>query len=138
MWSQPFVAITPRSRLEVLVWKLFELKRNTWNYVSSGSLAKWVESSPMARETRVRSQVASYQRLKKWYLLPPCLTLSIIRYISSVKWSNLGKGVAPSLTPPFSSYWKESLRVTLDYSRQLYLTFMWVCKLLILRIANWS
>ena len=41
----------------------------------------------------------SYQRLKKWYLMPPCLTLSIIRYGSRVKWSNPGKGVAPSPTP---------------------------------------
>ena len=52
----------------------------------------------MARETWVQSQVESYQRLKKWYLMPPCLTLSIIRYRSRVKWSNPGKGVAPSPT----------------------------------------
>ena len=37
------------------------------------------------RETWVQSQVESYQRLKKWYLMPPCLTLSIIRYGSRVK-----------------------------------------------------
>ena len=33
----------------------------------------------------VQSQVESYQRLKKWYLIPPCLTLSIIKYGSRVK-----------------------------------------------------
>ena len=33
-----------------------------------------------------------------------CLTLSIIRYVSRVKWSNPGKGVAPSATPQCSSY----------------------------------
>ena len=49
----------------------------------------------------------------------PCLTLSIIRYGSRVKRGNLGKGVAPSLTP-CSSYRKGNLRVTLDYGRQLY------------------
>ena len=43
----------------------------------------------------VQSQVKSYQRLSKWYLVPPCLTLNIIRYISRVKWSNPGKGVVP-------------------------------------------
>ena len=75
----------------------------------------------MARETWVQSQVESYQRLKKWYLMPPCLTLSIIRYGSRVKWSNPGKGVAPFPTPWCSSYRKGSLRVTLDYGRQLYL-----------------
>ena len=31
------------------------------------------------------SQVESYQRLKKWYLMLPCLALSIIRYGSRVK-----------------------------------------------------
>ena len=71
----------------------------------------------------LQSQVASYQRLWKWYLIPPCLTLSNIRYVSRVKWSNPGKGVAPSPTPRYSSYWKGSFLVTLDYSRQLYLPF---------------
>ena len=74
----------------------------------------------MARETWIQSQVESYQRLKKWYLMPPCLILSIIRYGSRVKWSNPGKGVAPSPTPWCSSYRKGSLRVTLEYRRQLY------------------
>ena len=75
----------------------------------------------MARETWVQSLVESYQILKKWYLMPPCLTLSIIRYGSRVKWSNHRKGVAPLPTPWCSSYQKGSLRVTLDYGRQLYL-----------------
>ena len=88
-----------------------------------GSLAKWVQCSPMIWETWVQSQIKSYQRLLKWYLIPPCLTLSNIRYVSRVKWSNPGKGVAPSPTPWCSSYWKGSLLVTLDYGRQLYFTF---------------
>ena len=75
----------------------------------------------MSWETWVQSQVESHQRLKKWYLMPPYLTLSIIRYASRVKWSNPGKGVAPSPKPWCSSYRKGSLRVTLDYGRQLYL-----------------
>ena len=54
-------------------------------------------------------------------MIPPCLTLSIIRYVSRVKWSNPGKGVVPSSTPQCSSYWKESLLVALDYGCQLYL-----------------
>ena len=51
--------------------------------------------------------------------MPPCLTLSIIRYISRVKWVNPGKWLVPFPTPWCSSYWKGSLRVTLDYGRQL-------------------
>ena len=71
----------------------------------------------MVRETWVQS----YQRLKKWFLMPPCLTLSIIRYGSRVKQSNPVKGVAPSPTPWCCSYRKGSLRGTPDYGRQLYL-----------------
>ena len=78
----------------------------------------------MFRETWVQSQVELYQRLKKWYLMLPCLTLSIIRYVSMVKWGDLGKGVAPSPTPRCSSYWKGSFRVALDYRGQLYLLYL--------------
>ena len=43
------------------------------NYHNSTSpLAKRLERLPMAWETRVQSQVESYQRLKKWYLMLPC------------------------------------------------------------------
>ena len=51
--------------------------------------------------------------------MPPCLTLSIIRYRSRVKWRNPGNGVVPSPTPWCSSYQKGSLRLTLNYGRQL-------------------
>ena len=30
--------------------------------------------------------------------MPPCLPVGIIRYVLKVRWSNPGKGVAPSLT----------------------------------------
>ena len=53
----------------------------------------------------------------------PCLILSIIRYISRIKWSNTGKGVAPSPTPWCSNYRKGSLQVTFDYGRKIYLLF---------------
>ena len=80
--------------------------------------SKRIECLPMVRKTWVQSQVGSYQRLLKWYLIPPCLTLSNIRYVSRVKWSNLGKEVAPSPTPRCSSYRRGSLLVALDYGRQ--------------------
>ena len=60
--------------------------------------------SPLVWETGIQSLVESYQRLKKWYSMPVCLTLSIIRYGSRVKCSNPGKGAAPSLTFRCSSY----------------------------------
>ena len=57
----------------------------------------------MVQETRVQSQVKSFQRLKKWYLMPSCLTLSIIRYVSWVKWSNPRNGVVPYPIPQCGS-----------------------------------
>ena len=74
-------------------------------------IKSWLECSPMVWETRVQSQVESYQRLKKWYLMLPCLTLTIIKWGSRVKWSNPGNGVVPSPTLWCSSYWKGSLLV---------------------------
>ena len=86
-----------------------------------------VECSPISQETGVQYQVESYQRLKKRYLIPPCLTLNIIMHISRVKGNNLRKGVVPSPTLRWSSYWKGSSRVSLDYSHQLYLLL--ICKI---------
>ena len=60
-----------------------------------------VECSSMAWVTGVQSQVESYQRLKKWYLIPSFLTLSIIRCISRVKWSEQYK--ERSIAPPHLS-----------------------------------
>ena len=130
----------------MFVSKLLIVDRNMWNHVMKDfkqsvvipsdyhtpkrvtliyTELKWLECSPVARETRVQSQFESYQRLKKWYLMQPCWTLSITRYGSRVKLSNPGKWVAPSPTPRDSSYWKGSLRVTLVYSRQLYYNKKW-------------
>ena len=52
--------------------------------------------------------------LKTKKMMPPCLTLSILRYGSRVKRSNPEKGVASSPTPWSSSYRKGNLRVTVD------------------------
>ena len=69
---------------------------------------------------------------QKWYLMLPCLTLSIIRYGSSVKWSNPKKGVAPFPTPWCSSYRRKSLWVTPDCGRQFY----WL--LLLFFLSTWN
>ena len=84
----------------------------------------WVQIS------RVILLVLDSIKYQKWYLMPSCLTQSIIKYVSRVKWSNPGKGVAPSPTPRCSSYRKGSLRVTLDYGCQqqqllLFYVFHW-------------
>ena len=51
----------------------------------------------MTRETGIQFQVELYQRLKKWYLILPCLIPSIIRDESRVKWVNPGKGIPPTI-----------------------------------------
>ena len=61
-----------------------------------------------------------------WYLKRFCLTLSNIRYVSRVKWSNPGKGVAASPTPRCCSYLEGNLLVALDYGRQLYFSFIYI------------
>ena len=80
----------------------------------------------MIWETVVQSQVESYQRLKKWYLIPPCLKLSIIRYGLLVKLSNQRKGVPPSPILWCSSYWKGTLWVIIAYCHQLYFTYIYI------------
>ena len=62
-------------------------------------------------------------KTQKWYLIFLFLRLSIIRYISRVKWvkwSNPGRGVVPSPASRCSSYWKGSLWVTVEYGRPTY------------------
>ena len=77
----------------------FQLKRcpnfSKFLLVTISHWPSGVECLPMVWETWVRSQVTSYQRLLKWYLIPPSFTLSNIRYVSRVKWSKPGKGVVP-------------------------------------------
>ena len=99
-------------------------------------MAWWLECSPIVWETWVQYQVKSCQRFKKWYLIPPCLTLSIIRYGSRVNWSNPGRGVAPFPIPLCSSYRKGSLWVTLNYGCQLYFLLYFMLKWVFL-ISNY-
>ena len=40
------------------------------------------------------------------------------------KWSNLGKGVAPSSIPWCSSYWKGSLLVAFNFGQPTFFTFV--------------
>ena len=44
------------------------------------------------------------RKTEKWYLMSTCLTISIIKYGSRVKWSSPRTGEAPSFSPRCSSY----------------------------------
>ena len=48
------------------------------------------------------------------------------KVLSKVKWTNPGKGVAPSPTAQCSSYSKGSLLVALDYGYQLYFLLIYI------------
>ena len=97
------------------------LSLSLYIYIYTGSLVWWVECSPVVRETWGSIPGRIIPKTLKWYLIPPCLILNNIRYVSRVKWSNPRKGIAPSPTPRCSSYWKGSLLVSLNYGRQLYI-----------------
>ena len=99
-----------------------------WGFFFKNQTLAWrLECSPMARETCVQSQVESYQRLKKWYLMSPCLTLSIIRYGSRVKGSNPEKWVAHPLHLCVVAIEKGAFGSPSTKGRQLYFTYyFWV------------
>ena len=69
-------------------------------------------------------------KTQKWYFRLPFLTLNIIRQGSRVRWSNPGKGVAPSPTPWYSSYQKGSLLVTFDKGPNF--TFYYIIQTIVL------
>ena len=71
----------------------------------------------MTQETEVQFQVESYQRLKQMVLDASLLNTQHYKVWIKSKGNTPGKGVAPSPTPQYSSYWKGNLQVTLDYSR---------------------
>ena len=73
--------------------------------VDWGSMPSWV--IPNTQKMALDTSLLNTQHYKV-HLIPPCLTLSIISYVSRVKWSNPGKEETPSLTPRCCSYWKGS------------------------------
>ena len=66
-------------------------------FLRNGPLSQWFKCSPIVLKTRVGSLVESYQRLPKWYLMPPCFSLSFIIYGSKVSRAILGKEWSSSL-----------------------------------------
>ena len=65
----------------------------TWNIQVNDIKNIFGLTSPMVRETGVQS----CQGLKKWYLIPPCLALSNIRYKTTVSGAIQRKKLCPSL-----------------------------------------
>ena len=87
-------------------------------------LAKRFECSPMARETWVQSPGRVIPKTQKMVLDVSLLNTQHYKVRIKGKVEKPREGVAPSPTPWCSSYRKGSLRVTLDYGRQLYFTYL--------------
>ena len=126
VWRSFFLKNSPAKeniRLVFIEWYTVEYQQCKTNkdtdiwWFHTGLLIWWIQRLPLARENRVQSQITSYLKTQKWYLMLPCLTLIIMIYISRLKMINQGKRVAPSPTSRFSSNWKGSLMVALDYDR---------------------
>ena len=80
---QKYVAFWQLNTGDTLAWTNLDLyiTGNNWSIIQRNlPIGVVVECSPTSQKTRVQFQVESYQRLKKWYLLPPCLTLYIILF----------------------------------------------------------
>ena len=62
-------------------------------------------------------------KVLKWFMIPPCLTLSNIRYVLRAKWSNPGKRVAPPLhlgvvAIEEKAFWSPSTTTTTTFKKQ--------------------
>ena len=80
----------PANNQMIILWFLIFLS-------NIGFLTYWFECLPMVQWTRVQFQVKSCQRLRKWYLVPPCFTLSVIKYWSRVSEAIQGEKYFPPL-----------------------------------------
>ena len=45
-----------------------------YNHAQISYISNRVDCLPMVREIGIQSQIESYQTIKKWYLIPLCLT----------------------------------------------------------------
>ena len=102
----------------ILIWKeysIFGNEKNRGNIYECNLMVR-VFAHGLGDLGSIPGQVIPKTQ-KKWYSMPLCLILRIIKYRSRVMWVNPGKGVAPSPIPQCSSYQKGSLRVTFDYGQ---------------------
>ena len=80
----------------------------------------------IARESWVQSQVESYQKLKKWYLMSLCIYTQHHKVQIKGNVSQSWERSNASATPWCSSYRKWSHRVTVNNGRQLYLLYIYI------------
>ena len=90
-----------------MVWLAFEFAyyNTTVHHINHyATSAFYLVGRVFANDPGDRGSIPSrvIQKTQKWYLMPPCWTLSIIRYRSRVKQSKLRKWAAPSSTPQCS------------------------------------
>ena len=105
---------------------------NVYNLTSRGLEGKWIVRCIVLdiglgvrvfANGPVQSQVESYAKTQKMVLDASLLNTQHYKVRIKGKVEQSREGVAPTPTPWCSSYRKGSLRVTLNYGRQLYFTF---------------
>ena len=117
--------ITSKILLQILNYFYYELIPNFVEFIFK---AHWPSGRVFINGLGDWSSIPALviPKTRKMVFDTSCLTLSIIRYVSRVKWSNPRKGVAPYPTSRCSSYWKWSFWVTLNYSHHLYLLYFYI------------
>ena len=120
-YDDRFLTNTLRRGINLLIYPS-EVSKSTITVLLFGLMSRMFVNG-LGDRGSIRGRVIPRTQKKqtKKNLMPSCLTLSIIRYGSRIKWSNPGNGVARFPTPWCSSYWKWSYRVTLNCYRQIYL-----------------
>ena len=101
------------------IFWVFDMTRPGIETRSPGPLANTLTARLMDRAIGLMSRVFTNDpgdrgsipgpvipKTQKWYLMPPGVTLSIIRYGLRVKWNNPGKEETPFPTHRCNSYWK--------------------------------
>ena len=106
---------TPLSKMWTQMADSISYNNNYYTKITSLSIYIYidmrVECLPVIQETRVQSQIKSYQRLKKLVLDTSLLNTQHYKVQIKGKWNNSGKGVASSPIPWCSSYLKGAFRL---------------------------
>ena len=88
-----------KSHIDTFIYSLSSLIYNF--IVSHWTIGRLFANGPEDRFSIPGQVIPKTQKME---LIPPCLILSIIRYVLRVKWSNPEKEVAPSPTPRCCTY----------------------------------
>ena len=115
LWNSVYISWVPDIQENFSASHCGKVSVISYTYTYS-PLAYWVECLPMARRLGFNPRL-SHTKDSKMVLDTSLLNTQHYKVQIKGKWSNPGKGVAPSPTPWCNSYWKASLWVAFNYSQ---------------------